>query len=71
MDPVIFLNYGGSKGLENVKEIVDVYFTAHAFPFGYASALMVGGFCCSTVNLKSWGKHSFLIKAISNSYIIS
>ena len=40
--------------------------TAHAFSSTFASTLMVGGFCYSTVYLRSWGRHLFLIKTISS-----
>jgi hypothetical protein len=47
------------KGVEDVKYVVDDYFIAHAFSSSFASTLMVGGFCCSTVNLGSWGDICF------------
>ena len=50
------------KGVEDVKLLEDVYFTAHAFSSTFASTLMEGGFCRSTVYLGSWGRHLFLIK---------
>jgi hypothetical protein len=56
------------KWMEDVKYIMDVYFTAYAFSSNYASTLMVGVFCCSTVNLGSWGRYLFILKIIS-SYI--
>jgi hypothetical protein len=47
------------KGVENVKKVLDAYFTAHAFSSSYASTLKKGGFCCNTVNLGSWGDICF------------
>jgi hypothetical protein len=41
------------KGVEIVKYVVDVYFTAHAFSSSFAITFLVGGFCCNTVNLGS------------------
>jgi hypothetical protein len=52
------------KGVEDVKLVVDVYFSAHASSSSFASTLIVGGFCCSTVSLG----HLFLIKTISSCY---
>ena len=57
------------------KGVEDVYFnfkyTAHAFSSTFASTLLVGGFCHSTVYLGSWGRHLFLIKTISSLYLIT
>jgi hypothetical protein len=57
------MSYGGfmvgSIGVEGVNYVVGVYCTAHAFSSSFASSLMVGGFCCSTVNLGSWGRHFY------------
>jgi hypothetical protein len=54
-----------------VEEVMDVYFTAHAFSSSYSST-WVEGFCC-TIN---WGagefwRHLFLIKTTSSLNLIN
>jgi hypothetical protein len=41
------------REVKDVQQVVDVYFTAHAFSSTFDSALMAGGFCRGTVYLGS------------------
>jgi hypothetical protein len=38
------------------------------FSSSFSPSLKIGGFCCNTINLGSWGRHLFLVKTISGFY---